>query len=339
MAFEAGAVVSATAAWGPKTTAGSIAARINAIMPTGWSFVENIPAGTGAGQSGSAANACDVFKSSSANNDAGIDFWIGVYYATATGALIELICAADYLDIAGNPANADRGKFRRQCTRPATGTAPDGTTFAFNETYTTCAGIVSTTTDFSPAVATTGFSYWLKMTANFLYICIKSGSTISFSYTGLMDSTVTGSTDNRPLVSINSTTGGFATLPGVTGSAGGSAMWGATGVPWNTLLAGLLTQSFTNTDFWMTSRVIATRLAMVHDVTAANSTTYGLLRGLLKADILVITAGTNTLLPGDTITIAGNTWTIVSSSTGLTGSAAVANGLTSLNHYVVTRAN
>jgi hypothetical protein len=336
MAWEAGVIANATPA-GPKTTAGTLSARINAIMPTGWSFIENIPTGTSAGQTGSANTICDVYKSSSANNDAGVDFYIGIYITTATGALTKVIVAEDYLSISGNPADANRGKFRRQCPVPITGTTPDVTNFTFSETYATCNAI--SVADFSPTLVTTGFSYWLKMTANFLLICVKVGTTISTGYFGLMDSVISNTTDTMPLVSFGTANAGsMSRLPGVTVGAGGAGMWGAEGFPWSQ--SGDQAYTLVNVDLWGNSRVPVSRIGVAHDVTLANEAAYGGIRGLLKSDVLLASANLGTAVgPGDTMTIDGNTWTCVSSSAAFKGSSQAAIYNPSNPGFVFVRAN
>jgi hypothetical protein len=64
-------------------------------------------------------------------------------------------------------------------------------------------------------------------------------------------------------------------------------------------------------------------------VTIVNAQTYGGIRGLLKSDVLCLGSSIGTAVaPGDTMTIGGNTWTVVNTGTftGTTGTAAFLSG-------------
>lgn len=331
MAFEAG--VSVAAQYGPKTTAGTIAARINANIGgaglENWVYVENIPAGAGAGQTGNASNAAEVFKckgSGTSANSAGVDFFVIIYYVVATGACAGIRVAESYLDIAGNPANADRGKIKRWCPLPQAGAPTAAPDYWFTDTYTTIQ--LSNAPDFSPTSNTTGWSYWLKIDHNFMFLSVRSGPTTSYFMAGLFDSVISNTTDTMPLACLTTGNGSFSRLPGVTLGAGGTAQWGAAVFPWTTTI--LLNSTLVTTDLWLNSRIPVSRAGLAHSVSAANTTTYGGVRGLLKSEILVLYTSAATFLPGDTIVIDGNTWTCITGGATFTGSISVANGLSAV---------
>lgn len=348
MAWDSGTIVQATNVYIPNTTAGSLSGKLNALVGgagvTNWSFVENIPAGTGAGQSGNAGTTCDVYKCAGSGGDAnaaGVDFYVGLYGTTAGGIsqASRVIVAEDYLSIAGNPANADRGKFRRWCPLPVTGTTPDVTNYTYSETYTTCAGINNAApSNFGPSLSITGYSYWLKLTNNFLLMSVRSGTSSTSVYAGLMDS-LTSVTDTMPLVTLGGSSGSFSRLPSVTAGAGGAGMWGAGMGPWTApiQLAFAGDQSGTS-DKWQGGKVHASRCLVFHGITAANGATYGWFRGLLKQDVLAIQTG-GTVGLGDTIDIGGNTYTVIAAAAGLNGqSTASTPSANSASSIVVTRA-
>jgi hypothetical protein len=330
MAWDSGIVTSASAPFGPKGTAGSLLAKVFALMGgagvANWSFVENIPAGTGTAQSGSATKAVDVFKcagSSTDANAAGVDFYIGFMYTSATGQINTVIVAEDYSPIA---AGSNKAMFRRIAPLPQTGTTPDATNFTFTETYGTANSFTGNVPSLgNSALATTGYSYWVKLTNNFMLVTTRSGTTTTSFYIGLMDS-LTSVTDTMPLVALGSGSGAFTRLPSVTAGAGGVGMWGAGIGPWTTPIqigfAGDESNTTTN-DKWLSGKIVVERCVIVHCVTAANVTTYGCWRGLLKSDVLMM-ASSNNVQVGDTITIGGNTWTVISNALSGLGTASTA---------------
>lgn len=334
MSYEAGTIVPAANFFVPKATATTIAARIFANIGgaglENWSWIETIPAGTGAGQSGSNNVVVDVFKcagSGTSANSAGVDFYVAIGGNTSgtNGVASGLVVAEDYLSIAANPANADRGKFRRNCPNPVSGVTPDASNFTYTETYTTFAAI--TKVDFTPTMtsAAGGAAYWLKVDHNFIILTVKIGTAFSCFFAGVFNSIISGSdTEVMPLVCLTLSNGAFSRLPGVTASAGGASMWGVNAFPWSRLID--FSHTYTTLDRWNNSgKLYATRIGVAHNTGSAQ--TYGGIRGLLPPEVLSIGSPTGiNPSPGDTVVIDGNTWTVITPTTTVGLSSAVGLG-------------
>jgi hypothetical protein len=328
VSYEAGTIVPAANFFVPKATATTLAARIFANIGgaglANWSWIETIPAGTGAGQSGANNVVVDVFKCAGSGtnlNDAGVDFYVGIAGNTAgtNGVASGILVAEDYLSIAANPANADRGKFRRNCPLPVSGVTPDATNFTYTETYTTFAA--STKVDFTPTMTNGagGIAYWLKVDHNFIVFTVKIGTAFSTFFAGVFDSVVSGDTEVMPLVVLTASSGSFSRLPGVTLNAGGVTEWGACASAWTSNM--FQSHAYTGLDRWASSsKMFVSRVALSHTPTTAPQS-YGVFRGLLKAEILCIGTAQSGISPspGDTIVIDGNVWTCISVVSGLNG--------------------
>jgi hypothetical protein len=344
VSYEAGTIVPVANFWVPKTTATTLSARINANIGgaglENWVFVENIPAGTGAGQSGSANVTFDVYKckgTGTSANSAGVDFYfaLGGNTSGTNGVASGFIIAEDYKSIADFPADADRAKFRRGCPVPVTGTTPDATNFTFSETYQVATSISKV--DYTPTMtnAAGGAAYWMKIDHNFIIITTKIGTSFASYFGGVFDSLISGTdTEVMPLCAITSSSGSFSRLPGVTASAGGATMWGTTATSWN-FPTHNTTETYTTLNRWVGSgKMLVQRIALAHAASAAQ--TYGSLRGLMKPEILGLSSYTGiTPSPGDTIVIDGNTWTCISPSSALNGVTGTLGYTVSTNAYFV----
>ena len=115
-----------------------------------------------------------------------------------------------------------------------------------------------------------------------------------------------------PLVVLSSGYGGFSRLPGVTVAPGNDG-WGVGITPWTINGAqGYNGSNVTNyNDLWQGNKFHVARAALFHNVdffTKAYQT--GFWRGLMKPDILFMPTG-GTITPGDTVSIAGDTWTVM----------------------------
>jgi len=116
-------------------------------------------------------------------------------------------------------------------------------------------------------------------------------------------------TDSLPLAGL--TSGGYSLsiqhrLPGVNSVAGCS--FDLYAEPW-TFNGQLSTSNQTNAnDKWQNNKVHCTRWSM-RSSASAGTHVQGAMRGLIKQDLLMLRAG-GTVNLGDTMVIAGNTWTV-----------------------------
>lgn len=319
MAYDAGSIINTTPL-DKNTVAGTVSDKIQNLCGgsgvANWSFLENIPAGTGAGQTGSASYSVDVYKCAGSGtnaNSAGVDWFFGigcVSTAAPVTAPVACLVAEVYKDIAGNPVDADRGKFKGVAPIPGN-TTPSVTTFRFSDAYQTYAACSKTATWAPSSLSGTGFSYWIKLTHDSLFLSTLNFTAEQTVFAGLMNSFV--SPDPYPLVTIGNSSGGFTSLPqvSVNGSAG---MWGAGQNPWTYNVASAQGGEFTNPtdlDFWQSGRAHVARMVVGHN-TALQSTLGGF-RGLLPADYLGIQTGG--LAIGDTVDIGGTPYVVISTDT------------------------
>ena len=355
MAWKTGSITSATPDAALSDILKTDAALLNSgTPPTGirnWSFVENVPAGTSAGQSGSASYSVDVYKCAGSGNDAndaGVDWYIGLT-RSSTGSVWMWVFES-YLSIAANPAHADRGKSARPagCYQQNCVT-PDATNWTYDETYRTFAARATGVYQ-SYGLAqlnTTGFTYGIKVTKNDIVFPALISSNNECLGAGLMDSMIaTGQSysDTMPLVGWsmgtnrwavsynNAVAGGFSRLPGVTQTdinnsalygSGGNNIWGATFAPWtrNVELGG---NSAGLKDKWQAGKAMAVRVGVFHKDTTATSGTYwqyiGWVRGLLKSNLLVIRNTVGTVNIFDTLTVNGQAdWVVIAKASGFLG--------------------
>ena len=363
MAWKTGTITNATPDGALCDIIKGDAALLNSgTPPTGirnWSFVENVPAGTGAGQSGSASYSVDVFKCAGSGNDANdaaVDFYVGISRGNGTTLLIWV--AELYKSIAANPSDADRGK----CARPtgrynSTVTVPDGTNWTFDETYRTFYARTQSTlsTQVQTTLNTSGFTYAVKFTKSLLLLSTNVGTTNDSWYCGLLDS-LTSVTDTMPLVLMSmgttnspqcynsATNGAFSRLPGVTsanlasagysGSSGQNGVWNTCMYNWTFLKMGANAAGYV--DKWQGGKAFASRIVVMHrTLLPAADTKYqylGWLRGLIKPEVLTLYSNTGTINFLDTTTIGADAdWTVVGKNP--------ANGNLDAGFYIVTRAN
>lgn len=183
---------------------------------------------------------------------------------------------------------------------------------------------------------TTGFSYWIKLTKNAVSISTRVSATEAMSGAMLLDSFVTNQTD-LPLINVSNVALGntMSRLPGVTAASGASTQWECSTLPWTSAAAeGFTTNASGAQDLWSSQKIHVARIFVEHTVgrSLTLATSQGFARGLWKSDFLCFTRG-GTVQLGDTMTIAGNTWTVISNSANLFG------GTGGLAMIVVTRAN
>lgn len=295
-----------------------------------WSFVEAIPAGTGVGQSGITTFTVDVYKCSGTGTDAnsaGINWFIGFGIPVTDGAVSSFILVAeDYLDIAGNPTDASRGMFKR----PAAGgngtavtTVPTGTGYWVTDTYGnwnsySTASIKSTT----QTLNTTGFTYYIKLTNNLLIVSTLVGAA-DHAWLGMLLDSMTSVSDPMALVVSTTTTNlcGPSRLPLVVSSAI-TDMWRMNCLYW-TRGPNIGTSNAANTnDFWQGNKIHVSRGVLRSKATTVNWYLVGLIRGLMKSDILMFLVG-GTVGVGDTMVIGADTWTVISTSSPIPGESAV----------------
>ena len=338
--------------------------------PTGirnWSFVEEVPAGTGAGQSGNAGFSVLVFKCAGSGNDAndaGQDWYVGLSRRASDNTTMDAWVFEDYKSIAAYPADADRGKCRRPLgCHLSSPSAPDVTNYTFDETFRTFEARRATAATgrgyVEMGLNSSGFNYALKLTKNMILLSTYVGTTQQGFFATLIDSAIT-LTDTLPLVAggIGTTTAGalktgnnnydrwgcFTRLPGVTAaniaSAGlgtSSYIWQASFAPW-TINGGMGANVAGVNDKWQGGKGHASRIAVFHKSYAGvvnASVTWpsylGWLRGLVKPDLLALAVASGTVNFLDTVTIGANAdWTVVDK--------AWPTGRNDLNCILVTRA-
>jgi len=313
-----------------------------------WSFVENVPAGTGAGESGSASYSVDVFKCAGTGdgaNSAGIDFYVGLC-RFASGNNFRALAFERYSPVA---SAENKGMFA--CPIGAykqNAVVPDATDYTYDSsdgtpTWRTFSARMDAypvlCVYWYPSLIHTGFSYALKLTKDVLVVVLQVGAATYSAYFGLFDSLLasdpmplccvalsTGSNGNGNMVGATTsspiTYGGFSRLPGVTsakitasgiGASSNNAIWGAVTRPWldRDLLAGGETSGAN--DFWLGNVNLASRIAILQRNAPGTGTwpsSIGCIRGRLKADVLALYLTSPNVW--DTTTVgAQDDWTVV----------------------------
>jgi hypothetical protein len=310
MAWDTGTIASAT----PHT---ALSTKIKALFGgsgvANWSFVENIPAGTGAAQSGSTSYSVDVYKCAGSGtdaNDAGTDFYIALRIPVSDGAVASAFDACeDYNPIS---AGANKATFRRQTANTSLNTTPIGSGSWRNDTLANEATIANAAITTS-TLNTSGFTYYIKLTKNFLLWAIRVGVTEGMHIAGLMDTFVVNTTDSCPLFAAGPTAAhaGVSRLPGVITS--NTDQWRVNSLFW-TRGPNLGTDNSTNNnDIWQSNKIHVSRILIVNKAAATLWFQSGGLRGLIKSDVLSFKTG-GTVQLGDTMVISGNTWTVVGTS-------------------------
>jgi len=326
-----------------------------------WSFVENVPAGTGTGESGSTGYSVDVFKCAggAGGNSAGIDFYVGVW-RYSSGNYLYVATFERYSPIA---SASNKG----MCARPIgayknPAVVPDATDYSYDSsdgtptwrTFGARYGTYGMYWGGANFLVNTGFAYALKLTKDVLIVACQVGATTCSAYFGLFDSLV--QTDPMPLCCVelsgssingaaNNTYGGFSRLPGVTAAlmAGSgiatsyeNAIWNAVTRPWldRDLLAGGNVSGAN--DLWLGGVNLTSRIAILQRGAPAGNTWpsgVGCIRGLLKEDVLAL------YLPSpnvwDTTTVgAQSDWTVIVGGS----SANTYRGAGVTNYSTITRA-
>lgn len=300
-----------------------------------WSFVENIPAGTGAGQSGSASYSCDVFKcagSGSDANDAGHDFYVGILrQGTTTSSGLRIITSEDYNDTTKKFYNWPH--YRAGDNASPIGTDANGYATYSSPTYYSSAEAkvsemvgVNYSHSFVCTINTTGFSYWIYITNNFVIFSTRVSTTDKAVYIGLMDSLIDSETisEHCPLVivgngencGVSTTAAAFSNYPGVLNLTAGVYTYFGRGylLPWtnnSSTLAGVSNATGAG-DKWQVGKIHVTRGVMVNHCASGSYAVCGFTRGLLKKEVLFFPTG-GTVVLGDTLAIGGETWTVVGS--------------------------
>ena len=308
-----------------------------------WSFVENVPAGTGAGQSGDANFSVDVFKcagTGAGGNSAGTDFYVGLFCYAGDGTYPLRFTVATFERYSPIASDTNKG----MCACPigrnnTTAVVPDATDYTYDSsggtptwrTFGARYGTYGMYWGGANFLVNTGFAYALKLTKDVLLVTFVNGATTSSAYFGLFDSLV--QTDPMPLCCVglsgsaingaaSNTYGGFSRLPGVTAAlmsgsgiatSNNNAIWNAITRPWldRDLLAGGNVSGAS--DLWLGGVNLTSRIAILQRGVPAGNTWpsgVGCIRGLLKEDVLAL------YLPSpnvwDTTTVgAQSDWTVI----------------------------
>jgi hypothetical protein len=262
-------------------------------------------------------------------NDAAKDWYFMIEIPAPDGATnSSMNCSEDY----------DGNELFRRLPYLITTVTPDSIDFSQNPTLAAYASVSNNNRAslLFTSLNTSGFTYYIKITPNFIIISARVGATEKTLGFGLLDSFVTNATE-MPLMSLssgNTVANTFTRLPGVSGSvsSGGNGSL----YPWTQACAeGFTTNASNQQDLWASSKVHAARLFAAHTPgrVAGNSgaNNWGYARGLWKQEILAVRSG-GTVQLGDTMTIAGNTWTVI-------GTPAVYGSTGSTSCFLVTRAN
>lgn len=319
MAWGASTITNA-APWAALSSA--LQALVGGAGVANWSFVEQIPAGTGAGQSGAAAYALDVFKCAGSGtnaNAAATDWFFCLEIPVTDGAVTSACMAFEAYD-----PTAGQKKFKRPVAVTST-TTPTGTGYWLSDTYALYASVTGTNRGnmVFQTLNTTGFSYWIKLTNNLIQIAIRVGSVECSIGVHLLDS-LTTVTDAVPLASVVGGTVGSGTLahgsayhalPSVVSAlSAGTSGWKNQLNPWISVVSDLvLTNATGNQDLWLGSKILISRVLSTHanGRVAAKALTVGAVRGLLKTDIMCFPGG-GTVQLGDTVTFNGAAdWTVI----------------------------
>lgn len=183
---------------------------------------------------------------------------------------------------------------------------------------------------------TSGFNYWIKLTKNAVTFSTRVSTSEAFNAAMLLDSIITSTTD-LPLINVGvagASANSMSRVAGVSGVTFGTGTgWQCDTYPWTTpTRQGIGTNAASSQDLWASNKIHVARIFVGHSAgnTSANSFLYGYGKGLWKTDFLCFTRG-GTVQLGDTMTIGGNTWTVINNSATVLGTGAAL--------IIVTRAN
>ena len=278
---------------------------------------------------GSTSFSCDVFKCSGSGtdaNDAGFDWYMGILrYGAVTASGLQIFIAEEYDSallkfkkighyLAGNSNQLSIGPNKY---------IKAGTTEL--DAYATVSSQFSYIAKFVSTINTTGFTYYIVLTNNYLAVSTLVGTTEKFGFLGLFESLVvdnslaTPAIERLPLVLVGNgintsgSDGSFIYLPNVTPADNPFSVFGIIGLPWNRGATLGIKHTTNYTDLW--NNVPISRIGLFHKATLINL--YGFTRGALPSEILCMYKGTVVL--GDTLTITDNTlatpvaeeWTVI----------------------------
>ena len=291
-----------------------------------WSFIENIPAGTGDYQSGSSSYSCDIFKCAGSGedaNDCGNDWYIGIVRYDGNTSFYLLFAEeydAENKKLKGWPhrnvgkAGVNYSKIENEYF--VTNVWEDGDIYQsilLTQSYSTRPNYV---------LNTSGFNYWVYLDNDFVVISFKVGTTEYSCYVGLMDSLIDSSiTDNIPLVMLSTHTnnsdakGVLCRAPGASDYAGGTSRNGVAKLyTWTyNAMYNCVSLNTGFTDGFFNGGIHAARGFVAHD--SSDSRLFGYTRGLLKEEIMIIPYYQAAI--GDTISLTDtdatpDSWTIIS---------------------------
>ena len=262
-------------------------------------------------------------------NDAGQDWYFMIEQPVGL--------TGNYCLNAGERYDAGYKYFSSMIASPAATAVPVGSGYWRSIHFTNYSNVEGNgrTTTLAGTVITTGFNYWIKMARNGVVIATRGAGTEYTVGFMLIDSLVTGIPDPVPLISIRSaTTAGnigaaFTNLPGVTVSPGTTTTgWQLLTTGWTTpLVSPTTSQAAGAQDLWADSKVHIGRIFVAHSGGNSSGTggaaDRGYARGLIKSDFLGMSQGGNVQY-GDTMTIDGDTWKVISNGFhGSTGTQAL----------------
>jgi len=188
------------------------------------------------------------------------------------------------------------------------------------------------------ALNTSGFNYWIKLTNNSIHIATKVATVEQTMGFGLLDSFVNNGAPDLPLYGYNSSSGGgnsFSRLPGITATVASSAFQMQV-LPWTVAAFDTMTSNAANAQEGFAAggnKIHVGRVFAAHQAgrtTAPAPLNNGYARGLWKQDFLIFNTG-GTVLLGDTMTVMGNTWTVIGKGFSIQSGVFL--------WYIITRAN
>jgi len=305
--FETGTITSATP-WAALSAV--IQGKCGGAGLANWSFVERIPAGTGLGTSGAATYHVDVFKCAASGTDASdaeVDWYFALRIPTPDGAVTSLCNVFEDYEGGSNK------RFRRPAPAPVSA-VPTGAEGWRSDTYAQFAQVTGLNIGGTlQALNVSGFTYWLKMSRNFIGLALRVGTTYTFNGALVFDSLVTSFSDPAPIAVMGgqSTAGAaFTRIPGITTAATNN--WGIAGLAWIYPVSANLSNP-ANQDKWADGKVSSSRIVLRHvaGATAATAATQGGVRGFVKPEDMIMIATDASVYAGDTMAIGADTWVVM----------------------------
>ena len=287
------------------------------LTSNGWVFVETYTSST---------NVSNIYRSPSANNSTGADFYIAVNRVATTAAFVAM-CIFEEWDATGKRCikYAPNGTVTAASNVPgASGEIQDAT--GVLPSVTTSGASLLKSVGFT--LSTSGWTYYLNITANRIIACTSIG-TDGF-YCGAYDPFYNTS---RPALCVvdmgdgnssTSTSQGAVTREPLTGSSAGNwhiQEYKASSIPSNTQFNSFAPNIYTsNPTDAITGANLVFKKMVIHSRGSVGNPI-----GLYK-DVLTSYVGTNTGAPGDTLsyTIGGTTYNYVSGTKNITTASAAA---------------